>query len=134
MKLRKATLKDIRKCLKLQELDKEKYWKLIDFQKAIKNKDVIFLIAEKEGNILGYVLGFIVPTKRIEALIHETRVDKKQRGKKIGTKLVNELCNNLFRKGVKEIYAEIEPELEKFYIKSCKFKKSRKWVEVKRLK
>jgi ribosomal protein S18 acetylase RimI-like enzyme len=134
MKIRKARKRDLKGCLRLQALDKEKYWKLADFQKSIKNKDVIFLVAEEDNSILGYVLGFIVPTKRTEALVHETRVDKTQRGRKIGTKLVNELCKNMFKKGVKEIYAEIESELEKFYVKSCKFRKSAKWIEVKKLK
>ena len=124
MKIRKATPKDVKGCLALQKLDKEKYWKPSDFKKAISDKDVVFLVLEENKIILGYSIGFIVPTKRTDALVHETRVDKRERGKKIGTKLVDELCKNLFKNGVKDIYAQIKREHIKFYINSCKFKKS----------
>lgn len=128
MIIRKAKNKDINQCLKIC---KKQYWKKKDFEESIKDKDVVFLIAEKE-KVIGYVIGFIVPTKRKEALLHEVHVDKKERGNNIGTKLVKEFCKRIFKKGVKEIYAEIDKELKKFYMKSCKFKKSGRWIEVKK--
>lgn len=134
MKIRRAKSNDAKNCLKLQKLDKERYWRTEDFKRAAKHRDVVFVVAEENKKIVGYSLGFIVPTRRTDAMVHETRVDKRQRYKKIGTKLVNELCRQLFKKGAKEIFAEIEPKLLNFYVKSCKFKKSGKWLEVKRLK
>ena len=128
MKIRSAQKKDISACLSLH---KEKYWKSKDFEEAIKKRDVVFLVAE-ERKIVGYVLGFVVPTKRNEAMLHETRVHTKERNKGIGTKLVNECCKRLFKKGVNEIYAEIDKEHLPFYRDACKFSVSGKWVEVKR--
>lgn len=130
MIIRKGKRGDSKECFNLQKLDKESYWQIKDFEKSAMDEDVIFLIAEQDKKILGYILGFIVPTKRTEALIHETRVDKRERGKRIGTKLVNALCKELFKRGVRDIYAEIESDLLKFYGGSCKFKKSNKWIEV----
>jgi len=134
MKIRKATINDTDKCLELQKLDKEKYWEKRDFVNSVKDKDVIFLVAEDNQRILGYVIGFISPTRRIEGVLHETRVDKMERGKKIGTKLVDAFCKEIFKRGIKEISAEIDKEHVPFYIKSCNFKKQRSWIEIKKEK
>lgn len=130
MIIRKGKKSDSKNCLKLQKLDKRSYWRSIDFERSVTNKDVVFLVAEEDTKIVGYILGFIVPTKRTEALLHETRVDKRKRRKGIGTKLVSAFCKDVFKKKVKDIYAEIEQKHLKFYRGSCKFKVSGKWVEV----
>ena len=62
-------------------------------------------------------------------MIHESRIDLNFRGKKLGTKLVNEFCKEAFRKGAKIAYAMIEPELKPFYIGSCNFKETGNWIE-----
>ncbi|MBU3941111.1 MAG: GNAT family N-acetyltransferase, partial [Nanoarchaeota archaeon] len=98
MIIRKAKIKDIKQCLNIQKLDNGKYWKAIDFKKSVQNKGVVFLVAEENKEILGYITGFIVPTKRTDALLHETRVDKRQRKKGIGKKLVNAFCKEIFKK------------------------------------
>jgi len=134
MIIRKGRKSDAIKCLNLQKLDKESYWKQEDFEKAALDEDVVFLVAEEDKKIIGYVLGFIVPTKRTEALIHETRVDRRKRRKRVGTKLVNAFCKEIFKKGVKVIYAEIEKDLLKFYMGACKFKESDRWIEVAKYK
>jgi len=134
MIIRKGKKKDSKECIKLSKLDKESYWKSIDFEKSATDKDVVFLVAENDKKIIGYILGFIVPTKRTEALIHETRVDKRERGKQIGTKLVDAFCKEIFKRKVKDIYAEIEPDHLKFYRDACKFKVSGKWIEVAKRK
>jgi len=131
--IRKAKKSDINAVLYLQKLDKGTYWKQTDLEKAIKDKDVVFLVAE-DKKVIGYIIGEIPPTKRTEAAICETRVHKKERGKRIGTKLVNELCKQCFKKGVKTIYAQIEPKHLKFYRDACKFKITHKWVEVAKYK
>jgi len=134
MIIRNGKRSDSKKCLNLQRLDKRLYWKSIDFERSAIDKDVVFLVAEEDNKIIGYVLGFIVPTKRTEALVHETRVDKRKRGKGIGTELVNAFCKETFKKKVKDIYAEIEQKHLKFYRDACKFKISGKWIEVTKSK
>ena len=132
IKIRKARIGDLKGCLNLQKSYGENYWKEVDFKRAIKDKLVIFLVAEQDSRILGMIIGFITPTKRTDALLHETRVDKREQRKGVGQKLVNMFCKIAFENGVKNIYAQIESEHIPFYIKSCKFKKSNSWIEVKK--
>ncbi len=124
MKIREATQKDVKTCLSFQKLDKEKFWKSKDFEKSVKDKDVIFLVAEKNKKIVGYALGSVNLVKRNEAFLQETRVDKKERLRGIGITLVNEFCKQAKKRKIKKIFAEIESEHIKFYIKRAKFKKS----------
>lgn len=130
MILRKAQKRDVDGCFKLAKQEEEGYWEKNDFYNSLKNKDVGFYVAEENGKIVGFCKGFITPTRRKEALMHETRVDKKYRGKRIGTKLVNAVCDSFFNRGIKIIYALITPKLRPFYIKSCKFKETAKWIEI----
>ncbi|MBD3259449.1 GNAT family N-acetyltransferase [Candidatus Woesearchaeota archaeon] len=133
MKIRKASKSDAKACLQVFKLDKEKYWKLKDFEDAAAHKDSIFLVAEEDNKVVGYVIGYIVPTRKIEAALHETRVDKRERGKHIGAKLVDAFCREAFRRGVKSVFALIEPELAGFYCTKCKFRKTGKWIEVTKI-
>jgi GNAT superfamily N-acetyltransferase len=128
--IRKGKLDDAENCLKIFKKDKETYWEATDFKKSARNNDVVFLVAEENKRIVGYILGFIVPTKRIEALLHETRVEKTKRKQGIGTKLVSAFCEEAFKRGIKVIYAEIEPQLLSFYVDACTFEESHKWIEV----
>jgi ribosomal protein S18 acetylase RimI-like enzyme len=79
MLIRKGTKKDSEECMRLFKLDNEKYWEISDFRSSAEHADVIFLVAEEDGRIVGYILGFVTPTRRNEAMIHETRVHKKER-------------------------------------------------------
>ncbi len=134
MNIRKARLADIKQFIKLSGQEGDKYWLEEDFNNCVKNKDVEFFVAEENNKIIGYSLGFIVPTKRTEALLHETRVHTGHRRKCIGTKLVMTVSDTLFKRGVKIIYAMIESKVLPFYQDSCKFKKSAKWIEVSKKK
>ncbi len=129
MIIRKAALGDVESCFHLSRQEKEHYWTRQDFKDSVRDKDVVFLVAEEKERVIGYSSGFIVPTKRTEALMHETRVDVNYRGKRIGTKLVDTVSKALFSRRVKIIYAMIEPKLKPFYINSCKFKETGKWLE-----
>jgi N-acetylglutamate synthase-like GNAT family acetyltransferase len=60
--------------------------------------------------------------KRDEAYLQETRVNKKHTRKGIGTKLVNVFCREAKKRGIKEVFSEIEKEHVPFYINSCRFK------------
>ena len=113
MKIRKTTIKDVNGCLELQKFYREKFWKRNNFVKATKDDDAIFLVAENEGKIVGSVLGCVNLIKRDEAFLQETRTHKKQERKGIGKNLVNSFCKAAKKKGVKEIFAEIEKEKAK---------------------
>jgi ribosomal protein S18 acetylase RimI-like enzyme len=134
MLIRPAKKLDLKNCLKISLEDNENYWTLIDFEKSVSNKDVIFLVADNGDYIVGYIIGFFVPTKKVEVAIHETRVLNEYRGKKIGTNLVDEFCKVAFSCGAKKIYAEIEKNLSNFYIDSCNFKKIANWLEFSKIK
>lgn len=134
MIIRKGKAEDAKNCVRISELDKESHWEITDFEESTKDEDVIFLVAEEDKKVIGYILGFIVPTKKTEALIHETRVHKDYRGKSIGTGLVDAFCKEIFNRGVKTVSAEIEPKHLTFYRDTCKFKESAKWIEVSKSK
>ena len=132
MLIRKASKKDILPCLELQKSYQEHYWSINDFKTALDDKSVIFFIAQEGNKILGMVIGYITPSKRSDAMLHETRVIKNQQGKGIGKSLVEAFCKEAFNKGAKEIYALIKEEHVPFYVHSCKFKLSDKWIECKK--
>ena len=132
MLIRKGREGDAEACLSLFKLDQEEYWDKEDFVQSGNDENVVFLVAEEENAIVGYVLGFILPTKRQEVMLHETRTHKDLRGKGIGALLVDAFCEESFRKGAKIVIAEIEEELLGFYGDKCGFKKSAKWIEVVR--
>lgn len=129
MMIRKAKTTDVEACLMLARQEGERYWTKKDFRDSVKDKDVELFVAVEKGRIVGYSAGFITPTKRNEELMHETRVYKGHRGKYIGTELVKSVSEALFKRKVKVIYAMIEPGLKPFYIKSCGFKETGRWIE-----
>jgi len=132
MMIRKAKRTDAEGCYNLVESDRDSYWTLNDLEMSIDDEDAIFLVAEENGEVVGYVQGFILPTKKSEALIHETRVTRDERRRGIGAELVDAFCEDVFKKGVEVVMAEIEPELLGFYRDSCGFKERGKWIEVGR--
>ena len=130
MQIRQAQLEDADECNNLFLADDEEYWSLRDFKSSSDNPDIIFLVAEENEGIIGYILGFIVPTKRDEVALHETRVHRNSRGKGVGVALVNEFCRHAFEIGAKVVYALIEPALMKFYGDACRFERNADWIEV----
>lgn len=134
MKIRSAIVDDVNVCLNISMQENETNWTKQDFAESITNVNSIFLVAEEESKVVGYVIGYIVPTKKDEAMLHETRIDVNYRGKKIVTKLVQEFCNQAFCKKVKVVYALIENQLKPFYVDSCDFKETGKWVETSKRK
>jgi [ribosomal protein S18]-alanine N-acetyltransferase len=135
MRIRKATIKDIDECLGLQKSHGENFWKVNNLVKAVEDEDAIFLVAEEEGKIVGSILGCVNLVKRDEAHLQETRTHKKEERRGIGKTLVESFCKAAKRKGIKEIFAEIEIEHVPFYIKACKFNDRGKHVLIsKKLK
>ena len=134
MLIRKATEKDVDSIFDIAISEDEDYWEIEDFDDTVGNKDVIFLVAEKEEKVVGYIIGFIVPTRRIEALLHETRVYPQIRRYGIGKQMVDAFCKEAFDRGVKVISAQVKSEHYTFYVDSCNFEKAGKWIEVVRKK
>jgi ribosomal protein S18 acetylase RimI-like enzyme len=67
-------------------------------------------------------------------MLIETRVHKEERGKRIGTNLVDAFCREAFARGAKVVDAEVEPQHLRFYRDACSFKEVHQWIEVERKK
>lgn len=132
MNIRRVQKKDAKGFLNLQKSYGEHYWTREDFNAALKEEKVIFLVAEEDKNILGMIIGFFSPTKKHEVLLHETRVLSSKQRKGIGKKLVDAFCKQAFSRRAQVIYALIKKEHSTFYINSCKFKTSDTWIEIKK--
>ncbi len=61
MLFRNATMKDVDQCIRLAKQENKEYWSRPDFEKSVEN--AIFLVAEIDNIVVGYIIGFIVPTK-----------------------------------------------------------------------
>lgn len=135
IEIRDAKLKNVDGCLKLQKSYGENFWKRDNLLWAVKDKDAIFLVAERAGEIVGSILGSVNLVLRSEVYLQETRTHKKYERQGIGKMLVEAFCRAAKRKGAREVYAEIEEEHIPFYIGACKFEDRGKHVLiVKRLR
>ncbi len=103
MLIRPLLKKDIKSCIALSVQEHETYWNTSDFLEALNNENALFLVVEVKKKIVGFINGFIVPTKKDEAMIHESRIDIHYRGRKIGTALVDHFCQAAFQKNVVSI-------------------------------
>ncbi|MCK5038690.1 MAG: GNAT family N-acetyltransferase [Thermoplasmata archaeon] len=130
MNIRKARKEDLRVCLDIDHRDNEYYWKPQDLENSVEDQHAIFLVAEEEQKVIGYIIGFIVPTKRAEAMIHVTRVDIPERKRGIGKKLVDDFCKEAFKRGADIVIAEIVPELLGFYRDVCGLEEKGNWIAV----
>lgn len=130
MQIREAELDDAEKCFRIFQKDNEEYWTQEDFRSSALDESVIFLVAEEQDNIVGYVLGFFVPTRKAEVGLHETRVDRNRRGGRIGSALVNAFVRFAFERGAEVVSADVEEALLPFYCDACGFKQAGKWIEV----
>ena len=131
--IRDAKTSDIEFCLSFQGQTNENYWSFSDFTRMLENELTVFQVAEENNKIVGYCVGFIVPTKQDEGALHETRVDVNYRQQGIGSQLVHHFCNMMFEQGVKTIYASITKEHQSFYVDNCGFSvSSDQWIEIQK--
>jgi len=117
MKIRKATQKDFEQYLNLRKEDIAEYSRIIhekikvapdaqikkEFDGISKSKDHLILVAEKEGELLGYISGSII--KNIwqhSGYIDDVFVLKKSKRKGIGTHLIKAFIKFLRTKNIKK--------------------------------
>ncbi len=130
MQIRQARLDDAERCFRIFLKDNEEYWTQEDFRSSAVDDSVIFLVAEEQDNIVGYILGFFVPTRKSEVGLHETRIDRDRRGGRIGSALVNAFVRFAFERGAEIVSADVEEALLPFYRDACGFKQAGEWIEV----
>jgi ribosomal protein S18 acetylase RimI-like enzyme len=131
--VRIARKDDVTSCVSIQKSRNDSTFSLQNFVESISNNNAIFLVAEQEKTVVGFMLGFVVPTKKEEALIHSTMVHGSLGGKGIGRQLVRYFADYAFKtRMVKVIYAEVEDGPDKFYEK-CGFKKVFVWDSMRLL-
>lgn len=126
MIIRKAEFEDVPFCLDVEASQGDSTFSEHDFRNSIADPNAIFLVAEQNQQVIGFILGFIVPTRRREATIHSTMVHKQHTQKGIGSSLVRNFAELAFEQGVELIYAEVEEGPDEFYEK-CGFKKVTVW-------
>jgi len=126
MIIRKAEFKDVPSCLEVQTSQGDNTFLEHDFRNSIIDPNAIFLVAEHNQQVIGFILGFIVPTRRREATIHSTMVHKQHTQMGVGSLLVQNFAELAFERGVEMVYAEVEEGPDKFYEK-CGFKKVMVW-------
>lgn len=99
VKIRLAKIKDCKACSKLSEIEELKTangeFISEDYFRKNVDEDEMFFVAEENNQIIGYILG--EPLKGNVAFLGLLTVDKSQRGKGIGKKLLakfEEQCHN----------------------------------------
>jgi len=124
--IRKGEFRDIPFCLEVEASQGDSTFSEHDFRNSIIDPNVIFLVAEQKQRVVGFILGFIVPTRRREATIHSTMTYRHHIRKGIGSSLVRNFAELAFEQDVELIFAEVEEGPDKFYEK-CGFRKVMVW-------
>ena len=130
---RKAKIGDAKFLLDMQKEEGDDFYVLKDHKDSIKDKDTIFIVAEDNGEIAGYILGCINLVKRNEVSLQETRVLMKHRRKGLGKQLNKEFFKECKRRKVNLIFTTIDKEHIPFYVKSLGFKISKDLAVLKEL-
>jgi len=128
--VRSAEERDIPACMDVQESEGPPYFSEADFVSMVRNSECIFLVVELEERVVGFIAGFVLPTKRSEASIHSTMVHRRFRGRGLGRTLVESFATAAFgSRGVEIITAGVEPGPDIFYQK-CLFQKDLRWTSI----
>ncbi|HYM39218.1 MAG TPA: GNAT family N-acetyltransferase [Thermoplasmata archaeon] len=125
--VRESRESDIPSCLEIQRSEGNPLFSFQDFGTMVRDPDCIFQVFELKGRVVGFIAGFLVPTKRSEAIIHATMVHRDFRHRGIGKFLVESFAVTAFDKhGVGAILAQVESGPDAFYGK-CRFGKEAVW-------
>lgn len=104
LNIREATFKDIFRIVKIERQNFSKPWGFSGFSAELLKKDNLFLVAEIEGEIVGYLVCWVLFD---EAYIANIAVDINYQGSGIGSRLIEVLFDILRSKGVKRCTLEV---------------------------
>jgi [ribosomal protein S18]-alanine N-acetyltransferase len=120
LNIRKAEIKDIKSVIEIQQKQNLSYWSIEDYQSEIDNNDAVFLVAESEDKIVGFILARLITTLKVAEIINLAVVGKYQK-RGIGKLLLADLLKILSTAYYKKIELEVrEPNLNaiNFYLKN----------------
>lgn len=102
--IREMTLEDIEQVYLLEESIFSIPWSKESFESSIKNKDTLFIVAENEGEISGYLGMYILGE---EADISNVAVSKAYRRQHIAKRLLECILTKAKAWGVKNVTLEV---------------------------
>ncbi|ASJ02160.1 ribosomal-protein-alanine N-acetyltransferase RimI [Thermococcus profundus] len=109
--IRPARLFDIPEVMRIERASfREQYPRGI-FLTFLENNPDTFLVAEYNGRIIGYVMGYLRPD--LEGHIMSIAVDPEYRGNGIGSALLREVIERLINRGARYIGLEVRVSNEK---------------------
>ncbi|MET9027134.1 diaminobutyrate acetyltransferase [Nocardia sp. NPDC004168] len=68
------------------------------------------VVAESDGRVVGYVIGFVRPQAPDTVFVWQIAVDRAQRGRGIGAELLHTLLNSVAAQGVSVLETTISPD------------------------
>ncbi|WP_433655316.1 diaminobutyrate acetyltransferase [Nocardia sp. CA-128927] len=68
------------------------------------------VVAEVQGRVVGYVIGFVRPQAPDTVFVWQVAVDRAQKGKGIGAQMLHALLNNVAAQGVSKLETTISPD------------------------
>lgn len=104
IQIREMNLEDIEQVYRIEESIFSIPWSKTSFENSIKNKDTMFIVAEKEREIVGY-LGLYLFAE--EADISNVAVKEEYRQQHIGRRLLQYILSTAKERGVKNITLEV---------------------------
>ena len=109
--IRPAKLFDIPDVMRIERASfREEYPRGV-FLVFLENNPDTFLVAEYNGRVIGYVMGYLRPD--LEGHIMSIAVDPAYRGNGIGSALLTEVIERLIKKGARYIGLEVRVSNEK---------------------
>ena len=102
--IREMTLEDIEQVYDLEKSIFSIPWSKNSFESSVKNKNTLFIVAEEEGEILGY-LGMYIFSE--EADISNVAVSKQYRRQHIAKQMMDDILLKAQAAGVKHVTLEV---------------------------
>ncbi len=102
--IREMTLEDIEQVYNLENSIFSIPWSKDSFESSVKNKNTLFIVAEEEGEILGY-LGMYIFSE--EADISNVAVSKQYRRQHIAKQMMDDILLKAQAAGVKHVTLEV---------------------------
>ena len=102
--IREMTLEDIEQVYHIEESIFSIPWSKTSFENSIKSKDTMFIVAEKEREIVGY-LGLYLFSE--EADISNVAVKEEYRQQHVGRSLLQYILSTAKERGVKNVTLEV---------------------------